>query len=63
VNNGVAHCSNPRVGGAVQFITGDPKPAEMQIHFIRFTKEFCGLDGDWYEPKPTLYEEGRDRLD
>jgi hypothetical protein len=51
VNNGVAHCTNPRVGEAVKFITGDASPQEMQIHFIRFTKDFCGLDARWFEPK------------
>jgi hypothetical protein len=58
LNNGVAHCTAPRVERAVEVIMGEKLEGvhEMQIHFIRFTREFCGLDGDWFEPKPTLYD-------
>ena len=51
VNNGVAHCTNERVSRAVKLIMGDAPVHEMQIHFIRFTDEFCGLDARWFEPK------------
>jgi hypothetical protein len=51
VNNGVAHCKNPRVSSAVRILTGQAPVAEMQLHFIRFTEAFCGIDGRWFEPK------------
>ena len=51
VNNGVAHCNNPKVGEAVKIIMGSAPVHEMQVHFIRFTSDFCGLDGRWYEDK------------
>jgi hypothetical protein len=54
LNNGVAHCTNPRVKGAVQLIIEDADVAEMQIHFIRFTNHFCGIDGRWFERKDRL---------
>jgi hypothetical protein len=51
VNNGVAHCSNPKVRRAVEIIVGSAPVHEMQVHFIRFTDEFCGLPGRWFEDK------------
>jgi hypothetical protein len=55
LNNGVAHCVNPRVSRAVGLIMGDedghPPVGEMQIHFIRFTDAFCGIDARWFERK------------
>ena len=59
VNNGVAHCTNHRVHRAVETIMGKrPKPVnEMQIHFIRFTNEFCGLDARWFEPKDVVCDD------
>ncbi|HEX3523952.1 MAG TPA: hypothetical protein VHT52_17930 [Stellaceae bacterium] len=51
VNNGVAHCNNPKVARAVETIMGNAPVAEMQIHFIRFTAGFCGLDADWFEER------------
>lgn len=50
VNNGVAHCNAPRVARAVEILVGSAPVHEMQIHFIRFTPEFCGLDAKWFEP-------------
>jgi hypothetical protein len=68
LNNGVAHCVNPKVARAVRLIVGDLAEREagmpvheMQIHFIRFTREFCGVDGDWFEPKAVLYDRDKDR--
>jgi hypothetical protein len=51
LNNGVAHCVNPRVEEAVEILVDKEGVHEMQLHFIRFTKEFCSIDGDWFEPK------------
>ena len=55
VDNGVAHCTAPQVARAVEALMGEAPVHEMQVHFIRFTHEFCGLDARWFEPKPTLY--------
>jgi hypothetical protein len=58
LNNGVAHCNNPRVSRAVEILMGDsdgdPPVHEMQLHFIRFTDEFCGIGGRWFERKDRL---------
>jgi hypothetical protein len=51
VNNGVAHCNNPKVARAVEIIVGTAPVHEMQIHFIRFTDDFCGIKGRWYEER------------
>jgi hypothetical protein len=58
LNNGVAHCVNPRVHRAVTLIVGEEADREagadvheMQIHFIRFTDAFCGIDARWFERK------------
>lgn len=61
IDNGVAHCTSPRVARAVELLMGErPAPVhEMQLHFIRFTNAFCGIDGDWFERKDIL----RDRDD
>lgn len=51
VDNGVAHCTAPQVKRAVELLMGSAPVHEMQIHFIRFTQGFCGLDADWFEEK------------
>ena len=51
VDNGVAHCSAPQVAGAVKLLMGKAPVHEMQLHFIRFTEGFCGLEGKWFEDK------------
>lgn len=50
VDNGVAHCNSPRVEKAVRLLMGRAPVHEMQLHFIRFTEGFCGLEADWFEP-------------
>lgn len=50
VDNGVAHCTNSRVGEAVELLMGKHPVHEMQLHFIRFNDHFCGFDADWFEP-------------
>ena len=49
VNNGVAHCNSPRVALPVELLVGAAPVHEMQIHFIRFTEAFCGIDARWFE--------------
>ena len=51
VDNGVAHCTNPRVGRAVELLMGKHPVHEMQLHFIRFSEYFCGIDARWFESK------------
>jgi hypothetical protein len=51
VDNGVAHCNAPQVAGAVRMLMGDAPVHEMQVHFIRFTNAFCGIDAVWFEEK------------
>ena len=55
VDNGVAHCNAPQVAEAVEALMGKAPVHEMQIHFIRFTDCFCGLDAKWFEPKGIEY--------
>lgn len=51
VDNGVAHCNHPKVGKAVELLMGQRPVHEMQLHFIRFTDEFCGIPARWFEEK------------
>lgn len=60
LNNGVAHCVNPKVARAVDIIMDKHDAVhEMQIHFIRFTEDFCGIEGRWFEDKEDDGEDVR----
>jgi hypothetical protein len=51
VDNGVAHCTSPNVAVAVELLMGKAPVSEMQVHFIRFSDDFCGINAKWFREK------------